>query len=254
MLVATAATGRIRRIDGRAQDVADDHDLLVVPAIDERARDRAEEQVRQRRREEHEPGRERGARRDQRRAPPARAGWIRSPNSEMSWPAHSAENEPLSASRTYGWRRTRSTGSRCDGRGIGHRAGPAMASGVGLAAWSDGEARPGPARCPGRAAARAATAAGGRATGRSRRPDRRRAAPAVRRGPGAADRARAAPRRAPAASVGRRAANRKKARPSVRNTSPTEATFWIDRERDRDDVARAARGGAGSWRRAPAAG
>ena len=50
--------------DRGAQDVADDHRLLVVPAIDERARDRAEEQVRQRGREEDETGRERGARRD----------------------------------------------------------------------------------------------------------------------------------------------------------------------------------------------
>ena len=45
--------------DRRAQDVADDHHFLVVPAVDERAGDRAEEQVRERGREEDEPGRER---------------------------------------------------------------------------------------------------------------------------------------------------------------------------------------------------
>ena len=47
-----------------AQDVADDHHLLVVPAIDERARDRAEQQVRERGREEDEAGRQRRAGRD----------------------------------------------------------------------------------------------------------------------------------------------------------------------------------------------
>jgi len=34
--------------------------------------------------------------------------WIRSPSRLISWPVHSAENEPSSARRTYGWRRTRS--------------------------------------------------------------------------------------------------------------------------------------------------
>ena len=50
--------------DRGAQDVADDHHLLVVPAVDERARDRAEQQVRERGREEDEPGRERRPGRD----------------------------------------------------------------------------------------------------------------------------------------------------------------------------------------------
>ena len=50
--------------DRGSQDVADDHDLLVVPAVDERARDRAQQQVRQRGREEDQARRERGARRD----------------------------------------------------------------------------------------------------------------------------------------------------------------------------------------------
>ena len=58
-----AATGRMQH-DRRPQDVADDQDLLVVPAVDERARDRAEEQVRQRGREEDEAGGERRAGRD----------------------------------------------------------------------------------------------------------------------------------------------------------------------------------------------
>ena len=46
----------------RAQEVAHDQDVLVVPAIDERAGDRAEQEVRQRRRDEHEGRRERRAR------------------------------------------------------------------------------------------------------------------------------------------------------------------------------------------------
>ena len=40
--------------DRRTQDVADDEDLLAVPSVDERARDRREEQVRQGRRHERE--------------------------------------------------------------------------------------------------------------------------------------------------------------------------------------------------------
>ena len=39
--------------------------------------------------------------------------FTRSPNRLITWPIHSAENEPLRPSRTYGWRRTRSrTGTR----------------------------------------------------------------------------------------------------------------------------------------------
>ncbi len=34
--------------------------------------------------------------------------WTRSPNRLISWPTHSAENDPFRASRTYGWRRARS--------------------------------------------------------------------------------------------------------------------------------------------------
>ena len=53
----------------RPQEVADDHDLLLVPAVHERAGDRAQEQVRQRGGEEHEAHRERrvGRREDQER-------------------------------------------------------------------------------------------------------------------------------------------------------------------------------------------
>ena len=52
--------------------------------------------------------------------------WIRSPNSEISCPAHSEVNEPLSPSRTYGCRRTRSSVS---GEGNGRvMVGVALAS------------------------------------------------------------------------------------------------------------------------------
>ena len=47
---------------GRAEDVADDQHLALVPAIHERARERRQEQVRERRRQEDERGRERGPR------------------------------------------------------------------------------------------------------------------------------------------------------------------------------------------------
>ena len=167
------------------------------------------------------------------------ATWCRrSPNSEMSWPVHNAAKELLRASRTYGWRRTRSTELRCEAAGAAGGAG--MASGMD-SSWSGtraGPAVPGedPPSINGRwraalSARRRPRARSGRVRGRARRG------------------------RFELASRGRSvAANRKKARPAVRKTSPTDATFWIDRERDRDDVARAARDGAGNWRRAPAAG
>ena len=73
------------------------------------------------------------------------ASWLnRSPKSEMSCPAHSAENEPLSASRTYGCWRTRSTVSG-DGRGIGIVTVSAGAVVESSNAWSDGDARLAPA-------------------------------------------------------------------------------------------------------------
>ena len=53
----TAAMGMTQH-DRRAEDVADDHHFLVVPAVDERARDRAEKHVREHGREEDEPRRE----------------------------------------------------------------------------------------------------------------------------------------------------------------------------------------------------
>src|SRR6478735_7566963 len=63
------------------------------------------------------------------------ASWLnRSPKSEMSCPAHSAENEPLSARRTYGCWRTRSTVSG-DGRVPGRRK-------AGLVALVSGAGRP----------------------------------------------------------------------------------------------------------------
>ena len=42
--------------------------------------------------------------------------WTRSPKRLIIWPVHSAVNEPLRASRTYGWRRTRSSDRRAAGR------------------------------------------------------------------------------------------------------------------------------------------
>ena len=78
-----------------------------------------------------------------------RASWLsRSPNSEISWPAHNAENEPLSASRTYGCCRTRSTVSG-EGRGTGIAVAPGTAVAPATAASasnieSDGDERPVP--------------------------------------------------------------------------------------------------------------
>src|SRR5918994_2430715 len=56
--------------------------------------------------------------------------WTRSPNSEMSWPAQRAPNEPLRARRTYGWRRSRARTS-----GVRPGMGKAGAPGAAWAAW-----------------------------------------------------------------------------------------------------------------------
>ncbi len=138
--------------------------------------------------------------------------WTRSPRSEISWPVQSAENDESSASRTYGWRWTR---SRIRGRpGMKGRAG--------------GEKMPSlpsddPPRLRGRSRADAltrplaseipatATPAAGAGARRPRSAKRRAIAAVPAAWSSAADR-----------TVD---ANRKNARPAARNTSPMLATF-----------------------------
>ena len=143
----------------------------------------------------------------------------------MSWPAHSAENEPLSASRTYGCCRTRSTVS-IDGSGIVTVTEPGATASASKVD-SDGEDMPVPAlpRTSGRWRATAPVRAGDRpvsapgSPARNGRPD---AASSSRR-------VRIAASSASSSSCGTRttAAKRKKARPRVRKTSPIDATFWM---------------------------
>ena len=131
------------------------------------------------------------------------ASWLsRSPNSEMSWPAQSAENEPLRASRTYGCWRTRSTASG-DGRGIGIVT---VSGGAAVRVRSRGEpARPRPRpgwrrRCPWRSVADGRPADRMSARGRSRSPRHRAAAAIVgATRPDAPGSPRGLPPRAPAA-------------------------------------------------------
>ena len=67
----------------------------MVPAIDERAGDRAEQQVRQRRRHEYERGR-RAVNPSATKTIAARATWwTRSPNSEISWPDQRAAERAI---------------------------------------------------------------------------------------------------------------------------------------------------------------
>ena len=85
----------------RPQQVRDDEDLLLVPAVDERPGDGREDQVRDRRHDEGDATAVGESVISNTKA--ISASWLmRSPNRLMTWPTHSAENEPLSASRMYG--------------------------------------------------------------------------------------------------------------------------------------------------------
>ena len=134
--------------------------------------------------------------------------WRRSPNSETSWPVHSAAKELLRASRTYGCWRTRSASS---GAGRGRAGGAGMASGMDSSGSGTraGVAVPGvgPPSISGRSRAALSASAG---------------ESPVWAGPGRTRNG------ASSSARGRSvAANRKKARPAVRKTSPTDATFRI---------------------------
>ena len=148
----------------------------------------------------------------------------------MSWPVHSAENEPLRASRTYGWRRTRSTdsGGGARDRDRDRRRLPRSASDSTRS--SPGDASAGAALPEDRAAARGrrVCCSPARRPVSDARPSAGRAAGVGReRGEPEPIGARGSPPRAP---VGTRTtpANRKNPRPSVRNRSPIEATFWMN--------------------------
>ena len=105
------------------------------------------------------------------------------------------------------------------------RAGAARASPSKVS--SDGDAIPGPALpiTSGRSNATAAVRAGDSPVSAPGSPDRRGRVGA----PATASRSRMSARSASSSSCGRRttAANRKNARPSIRNASPTDATFWM---------------------------
>ena len=163
------------------------------------------------------------------------ASWFtRSPNMLISWPTHSAENEPLSASRTYGWRRIR---VRTDARRRGiasidvvdERA--VREAGVGRAPAWPVLVEP---RRSGRSSAAVSSSAGLRpvlagigapgAVGRIPVPGARsRAVPAT---PSSRSSRASSSARCASAGERRRVANRKKPRPALRNRSPIEATFW----------------------------
>ena len=220
--------------DRRAQQVADDQDFLVVPAVDERAGDRAKSRfgsvaaTKTRATASGEPVGRRA------RRTPARPGGSRSPNrrDQLAGPQRrerAVEGEPdvrvaadalerLRVSAGSGAvivgaaRRLDAARSRRAGAGAERRCGRAPAR----AAEDESAARARPSPEPGARPAPAGDAAdavrlGSRRVGQAGEP-RRRPRPPL----------------APRARVGTRTtlANRKKPRPSERNTSPIEATFW----------------------------
>ena len=160
--------------------------------------------------------------------------WMRSPNSEISWPAHNAENEPLSARRTYGCWRTRATVSG-DGRGIAiggavDRAVSVSMSALGRGARA-GDAMPAPCapRTSGRSSAAVSYSAGARPVSGATPPRcsvRGRVAEAA----SPTSRRRTFASSSSSSSVGTRTtlANRKNPRPSDRNRSPRDATFRMN--------------------------
>ena len=90
---------RDQQHDRRAQQVADDKDFLVIPPIDERARDRADEEVRESWRSTNTIAVASGDPVTTRTDAASATWWIRSPNSEISWPGPQAgeravEREP----------------------------------------------------------------------------------------------------------------------------------------------------------------
>ena len=131
--MSIAATTGMSSTRQRPDEVARDHHPLLVPAIDERARDGTQEQVRDGRREEHEPGRDRGPGASRGRAMPSAIWWSRSPNMLMAWPSPERTESGVAA----GGGRRDAPGSAPASRGggapgtrpprgrVGRRSGPA---------------------------------------------------------------------------------------------------------------------------------
>ena len=247
--------------DRGAQEVADDHDLLVVPAVDEGAGDRAEEQVREGRGEEDEAGASARAGRD---ADDERERELMEPvaeqRDELAGPQRrerAVEGEPdvgvvadrarrpRSGGPGSGWRSVGggrrqwpSRGRRRRGRGVGRVA---IAVGAGDRGGAPATRGPRPAPPSDRAAVPGGRVAEDRGRGRSRgrREARVRRAAWARR---AGERRRAAARIAPAALVellrdADDAGEQEEREAEGQEHVADRGDVPDDRDRDRDDVA-----------------